>query len=60
MVENFERSFNSLLGLLYLISASLLSSLEPSKNHKSSETTPFHARDFVVTAGNPSERSNLS
>ena len=53
-------SVNSFLFLLYLISASLLSSSEPSKNQISSETIPFQASFFVVTAGKPSLKSNLS
>ena len=53
-------SVNSSLFLLYLISANLLSSSEPSRNQISSDTTPFQASFFVVTAGNPSLKSNLS
>ena len=58
IVEYFLRSVSSDLSLLNLISANLLSSSDPSKNHNNSETTPFHARDFVVTAGKPSFKSN--
>ena len=58
MVEYLFKSVISERSLLNLISASLRSSSDPSRNHKSSETTPFQARDLVVTAGNPSSKLN--
>ena len=49
-------SFKFSLESLYKISASLLSSFEPSMNHNNSETTDFHASFLVVIAGKPFDK----
>ena len=47
IVENLFKSVSSDLSFWNLISANLRSSSEPSRNHNSSDTTPFHASDLV-------------